>query len=205
MKKFTTFFLLLFSLLLVSCASKSEDGFVLVEQSESERINEKNRREAFDYLNAVRSDPPAYSDELGVDLSEVEKRPELIWNENLATAAYNKVKDMAENDYFSHVDLDGYGMNYRINEAGFYLADYLLQSKTANNFESIAAGTKHDSGKIMIQLFIIDKNIPDLGHRKHLLGMTDFWAESEYCGIGFYKQPGSKYTHYICVLVARHE
>lgn len=205
MKKFPAFCLLLFSLLLISCASTSEDNFVLVEQSEAERINEINRKMAFDYLNAVRNNPSAYSEELGVDLSEVEKRPELIWNENLATAAYNKVKDMAENDYFSHVDLDGYGMNYRINEAGFHLADYLLQSKTANNFESIAAGTKHDSGKIMIQLFIIDKNIPDLGHRKHLLGMTDFWAESEYCGIGFYKQPGSKYTHYICVLVARHE
>ncbi len=205
MKKLSTFILFSFSLLLISCEGTSEDDFVLVESSEAEKINEINRKDAFDYLNAIRNEPSAYSDELGVDLSDVEKRPKLIWNEELATAAYNKVKDMAEHNYFAHVDLDGYGMNYRINEAGFYLADYLLESKTANNFESIAAGTKHNTGKIMIQLFIIDKDIPSLGHRKHLLGMTDFWAEAEYCGIGFYKQPGSRYTHYICVLVAKHE
>lgn len=205
MNKFSTFFFLLISLLLVSCEGKSEDDFILVESSEAVKINEINGKDAFDYLNAVRNEPSAYSDELGVDLSDVEKRAELIWSEELATAAYNKVKDMAENDYFSHVDSDGYGMNYRINEAGFYLADYLLESKTVNTFESIAAGTKLNTGKIMIQRLIIDKDIPGVGHRKHLLGMTDFWAEAEYCGIGFYKQPGSRYTHYICVLVARHE
>jgi len=205
MKKLSTFFLLSLSLLLISCEGASKDDFVLVESSVAERINEINRKDAFDYLNAVRNEPSAYSDELGVDLSDVEKRPELIWNEKLATAAYNKVKDMAENDYFSHVDLDGYGMNYRINEAGFHLSDYLLESKTVNTFESIAAGTKLNTGKIMIQRLIIDKDIEGVGHRKHLLGMTDFWAEAEYCGIGFYKQPGSRYTHYICVLVAKHE
>ncbi|MRT94292.1 CAP domain-containing protein [Ancylomarina sp. 16SWW S1-10-2] len=205
MNKLLNFIFFSLTLLLISCGDTSENDFSFVESSEASKINEINRKEAFDYLNAVRNEPAAYSDELGVDLSDVEKRPQLIWNEELATAAYNKVKDMAEKKYFSHVDSAGYGMNYRINEAGFHLADYLLQSKTANSFESIAAGTKLNTGKIMIQRLIIDKDIEGFGHRKHLLGMTDFWAESAYCGIGFYKQPGSRYTHYICVLIARHE
>ncbi len=95
--------------------------------------------------------------------------------------------------------------NSKVDAAGFTLADYLLKSKTANNFESIAAGTNRNTAKIMIQQLIIDKGIPSLGHRKHLLGMTYFWADAEYCGIGFYKKPGSTYTYYMCVLIAKHE
>lgn len=200
--------LLLISLLplWISCGGTSYDNDLIVEESsEAKNLNEVNRKDAFDYLNAVRSKPSAYSEELVVDLSAVEKRAKLLWSEELAKAAYEKAKDMAERNYFAHTDLDGYGMNHKINEAGFYLADYLLKSKTANNFESIAAGTNRNTGKIMIQQLIIDKGIPSLGHRKHLLGMTDFWANSEYCGIGFYKKPGSTYTHYMCVLIAKHE
>jgi len=189
---------------LVSCSDSENDLVEIKDTPESESLNEVNRKEAFDYLNAVRNNPTAYNDELGVDLSTVERRDDLIWNDAIAKAAYNKAKDMAERNYFAHVDPDGYGMNYKINEAGFELADYLLQSKEAKNFESIAAGTNRNSGKIMIQQLIIDKGIPSLGHRKHLLGMTDFWAESKYCGIGFYKKAGSKYTYYMCVLIAKH-
>ncbi len=200
--------LLLISLLplWISCGGTSFDNDLIVEESpEAKNLNEVNRKDAFDYLNAVRNNPSVYSEELAVDLSTVEKRENLIWSDELAKAAYDKAKDMAERNYFAHVDPDGYGMNYKIDEAGFDLADYLMQSKKANNFESIAAGTNHNTGKIMIQQLIIDKGIPSLGHRKHLLGMTSFWADAEYCGIGFYKKPSSTYTYYICVLIAKHE
>lgn len=189
----------------VSCSDNKDSDLIVEESSEAKSLNETNRKDAFDYLNAVRENPTAYNDELGIDLSAVEKRNNLIWSPELAKAAYNKAKDMAERNYFAHVDPDGYGMNYKINEAGFTLADYLMKSKTSNNFESIAAGTNRNTGKIMIQQLIIDKGVPSLGHRKHLLGMTDFWASAEYCGIGFYKKPSSTYTHYICVLIAKHE
>ena len=206
MNKFRTLLLLSIHLFLISCGGTSYDEDIIIEaSSEAKELNEINRKDAFDYLNAVRNNPPAYSEELAVDLSTVEKRDKLIWNAELAKAAYDKAKDMAERNYFAHVDPDGYGMNYKISEAGFYLADYLMPSKSANNFESIAAGTNRNTGKIMIQQLIIDKGIPSLGHRKHLLGMTSFWADSEYCGIGFYKKPGSTYTYYICVLIAKHE
>ncbi|MRT92804.1 CAP domain-containing protein [Ancylomarina sp. 16SWW S1-10-2] len=191
---------------LISCGGTSFNNDLIVEESsEAKNLNETNRKDAFDYLNRVRNKPSAYSDELGVDLSTVEKRDKLIWSEELAKAAYEKAKDMAERDYFAHTDPDGYGMNHKIDAAGFSLADYLLKSKTANNFESIAAGTNRNTGKIMIQQLIIDKGVSSLGHRKHLLGITDFWADAEYCGIGFYKKLGSAYTYYMCVLIAKHE
>lgn len=191
---------------LISCGGTSFDNDLIIEESsEAKNLNEVNRKGAFDYLNSIRDKPSAYSDQLGIDLSAVEKRDKLIWSEELAKAAYEKAKDMAERDYFAHIDPDGYGMNYKIDAAGFTLADYLLKSKTANNFESIAAGTNRNTGKIMIQQLIIDNGVSSLGHRKHLLGMTNFWADAEYCGIGFYKKLGSTYTYYMCVLIAKHE
>lgn len=202
------FILLIFSInpFLISCGGTSFDNDLIIEESsEAKNLNEVNRKGAFDYLNSIRNKPSAYSDQLGIDLSAVEKRDKLIWSEELAKAAYEKAKDMAERDYFAHIDPDGYGMNYKIDAAGFTLANYLLKSKTANNFESIAAGTNRNTGKIMIQQLIIDKGVSSLGHRKHLLGMTDFWADAEYCGIGFYKKPDSIYTYYMCVLIAKHE
>ncbi len=75
----------------------------------------------------------------------------------------------------------------------------------ANIFKSITGCTDRNTGRIRIQQLIIDKGVPSLGHKKNLLGMTDFWAAAEYCGIGFYKKPNSTYTHYICVLVAKHK
>ena len=206
MNKFFILIILSINPALISCGDTSFDNDLIIEESpEAKSLNEANRKDAFDYLNAIRSKPFAYSEELAVDLSAVEKRAKLIWSDELAKAAYEKAKDMAERNYFSHIDSDGYGMNYKINAAGFTLANYLLESKMTNSFESIAAGTNRNTGKIMVQQLIIDKNIPDLGHRKHLLGMTDFWADAEYCGIGFYKKPGSTYTYYMCVLIAKHE
>lgn len=206
MNKFFILIILSINPFLISCGGTSFDNDLIIEESpEAKKLNEVNRKDAFDYLNAVRSKPSDYNEELAVDLSAVEKRAKLIWSEELAKAAYEKAKDMAERDFFAHIDPDGYGMNHKIDAAGFTLADYLLKTKTANNFESIAAGTNRNTAKIMIQQLIIDKGIPSLGHRKHLLGMTDFWANAEYCGIGFYKKPGSIYTHYMCVLIAKHE
>ncbi|MCZ4694612.1 CAP domain-containing protein [Ancylomarina euxinus] len=206
MSKFFTLLLLSVPILLISCGGTGYHEDMSIEESpEAKTLNEINRKDAFDYLNAVRNKPASFSDELGIDLSGVVTRNQLIWSAELAKAAYDKAKDMAERNYFAHVDPDGYGMNYKINAAGFDLADYLMPSKSANHFESIAAGTNRNTGEIMIQQLIIDKGIPSLGHRKHLLGMTCFWADAEYCGIGFYKKPGSTYTHYICVMIAKHK
>lgn len=205
MNKYLYFAFIATLFFLTACSDSDNDSESNIEESESKSLNSIQSKEAFNYLNAVRNNPGSYSDELGVNLSAVEKRDNLIWNDILAKAAYEKAKDMAERNYFDHVDLDGYGMNYMINEAGFELADYLLSSKTDNSFESIAAGTNRNSGKIMVQQLIIDKGVSSLGHRKHLLGMTDFWAKSPYCGIGFYKKEGSRYRYYMCVLIARHE
>ncbi len=79
MNKFFTLIILSINPFLISCGGTSYDNDLIVEESpESKTLNEVNRKDAFDYLNAVRSKPSAYNEELAVDLSAVEKRDKLL-------------------------------------------------------------------------------------------------------------------------------
>ncbi len=165
-------------------------------------------QEGLNFLNAVRADPASYSEAVGVDLSGIESRPALTWNEALAKAAARKAQDMADRNYFGHVDPDGYGMNYFIDKAGYELRDSWLSEKSANNFESIAAGTYTDNAKDAIKMLLNDggasNDSPNAGHRHHLLGMKDFWANCYDIGIGHGYSESSQYKNYWCILVAKH-
>jgi hypothetical protein len=46
---------------------------------------------AFVYLNQVRPNPPAYSQEIGVDLSTIGPRPQSRWDANLAKMLEKRV------------------------------------------------------------------------------------------------------------------
>lgn len=161
--------------------------------------------EALRYLNAVRANPGAYSSDAGADLSDIEPRPALIWNEQLAAAAKRKAQDMANRDYFDHVDPDGLGMNHHINKAGYTLIDSFLKEPSSNFFESLSAGT--DTPRSAIINLISDGNEPihaNAGHRLHLLGMKDFWKNCQDIGIGWVTSPSSRYRTYCVVLIAKH-
>ena len=127
----------------------------------------------------------------------------LRWNDTLAKVAETKALDMADKNYFAHVDKKGYGINYRINEAGYKVEPAWLNPKSENFFESICAGM--ESGKNGIDILLIDEGIPSLGHRKHLLGL-DKWNASLYdIGIGYVNIPdGSKYISYMSLIIAKH-
>jgi uncharacterized protein YkwD len=127
----------------------------------------------------------------------------LIWNETLALVAQRKAFDMADKNYFDHVDPFGYGINYYINKAGYKLISAFLKNKKDNYFESLAAG--YDNGISAIKGLIIDEGEPSLGHRKHLLGIGDFWSSNRDVGIGFVRSKnGSSYSTYLCVIIAKH-
>ncbi|MBL7111943.1 MAG: CAP domain-containing protein [Bacteroidales bacterium] len=158
---------------------------------------------ASEFLNQVRQDPDAFSDETGVDLSYVEAKPELSWNSKLAGAAEKKALDMATRNYFGHTDPDGYGMNYRIFHAGYKIPEDWFEDVASNYFESIQAG--HSTGKRAIIDLIIDEGVDPPGHRNHLLGIEDFWSNCTDIGIGMAKKEGSTYTYYMCVMVAKHD
>ena len=158
---------------------------------------------AFALINAMRANPAAYSAQLGVNLNSVKPMPALTWNDTLARVAEIKVLDMAKRNYFNHINPDGYGMNFYINKAGYTLPARWLDNIQNNYFESIQAGA--GSGEDAVKFLIIDKDIPALGHRKHLLGIGDWDASLYDIGIGFVRnKEGAYYKSYTCVLIAKH-
>lgn len=160
-------------------------------------------KKALDFLNNVRTNPNAYSSEIGVSLIDVNSTPPLRWNINLAAAAQRKAQDMADRNYMDHIDPDGFGMNYFINNAGYHLNSNWLRNKSLNNFESLSAGTSSPLESIID--LIKDEGVIGYGHRQHLLGMVDFWKNCYDIGIGWAYNPNSTYKTYCCVLIAKHD
>ena len=105
-------------------------------------VTDREIVEAYKYLNEMRSNPPAYSEIVDFDLSEVQVRDSLSWDTILASVAQTKANDMANRDYFAHVNPEGYGINFYINDAGYKLEKDWLDNKSGNNFESLGAGYK---------------------------------------------------------------
>ncbi len=167
-------------------------------------VNKEEAKKAFEYINQFRANPKEYGDKLKLNLKKVDARPALIWNETLAKVAEARALDMAENNYFSHVNKKGQGVNILIHEAGYTLPKKWLKNKQDNFFESIQAGAK--DGIEAINDLIIDKETPSLGHRKHLLGMDDdkpFNSKLKDIGIGYVTcKKGCQYISYTCIIIA---
>ena len=190
-----------FGLALLTSSQKTETS-VNASQQTTTCVGEL--KATFDYLNAVRANPAAYSEEIGVDLSGVEARPALVWNETLAKVAKEKADDMAARNYFAHVNPEGYGMNYFINKAGYTLEPSWVEKVSNNFFESLSAGV--EGGKAFIIQLINDGGASNAqaGHRRHLLGMDDFWKSCVDIGIGRAYNENSTYRYYTCVIIAKH-
>lgn len=169
------------------------------------RAQDASIKEAVDLLNAIRANPSAYSKMVGVSLTGISKLPALHWNDTLAKVAQAKAMDLAQNNYFGHVDKKGYGLNYYVNKAGYKLPESWLKDKKSNYCESLAAGSATPKDGI-IQL-LNDGGIKDhvkAGHRVHLLGIGDFHNENVDIGIGWVTLPGSTYENYMVVVITRH-
>ena len=171
---------------------------LILAASSSVAAQEGEIAQALEYLNRVRQNPAAFSTEIGVNLRNIAPRPQLTWNESLANAAQSKAEDMAKRNYFRHTAPGGRGINIMIHEAGYRLVDAFLDNPARNNFESITAG--HDEGEAAIMSLITSR-----GHRRHLLGLSEFWANALDIGIGFAENPGSRYRYYWVVVIAKHD
>lgn len=158
--------------------------------------------QAFQLINTIRSNPEKYYKELQLSSKlRITKTP-LRWNDTLARVAEAKALDMAKRNYFNHVNPDGYGINFFINQSGYTLNSDWLKDKKENFFESIASG--HDSGIAAVKSLIIDEGDDTKGHRNHLLGVTDWDASLYDIGIGFVKSDGGDYQSYMCIIIAKH-
>ncbi len=162
---------------------------------------------AYQYLNQIRQNPGKYNSEIGIDLSKYKAMPALEWNDQLAKAARWKVRDMAEKDYFSHIDKQGYGMNHHINRLGYTLEPDWLKPKRSNNFESIYGATQAMAPKMVIKELIVDAGYKVPGHRIHLLGLDDWNASLTDIGIAFgtstAKNDRDGIRFFVCVLIAK--
>jgi hypothetical protein len=113
----------------------------------------------------------------------------------LAQVARERALDMGKRNYFSHTNPDGYGPNYLVRQAGYQLPSWWPSDPTANYIESIAGG--YPTAEEAWQAWL---NSP--GHRRHVLGKNDFWAEQTNYGIGYAYVAGSTYRHYWVFITA---
>lgn len=158
---------------------------------------------AHEYLNRVRQNPALFSEEIGVDLKKVKRRHVLQWNDTLAAVAEEKARDMATRNYFGHQNPEGKGINIFIHKAGYVLNRGWVKDEASNNFESLGAG--YDDGLSLIRGLLLDEGSPRFGHRIHLLGMKDFWADCQDIGIGIARNSKSDYGTYSCIIIAKHD
>lgn len=177
---------------------------LLPNKGENVIIDKEEARKAFNLLNDIRVNPAKYYSEFDFLKTTEVKNTTLLWNDTLAKVAEAKAFDMADRNYYGHVDPDGYGINYFIHKSGYKLNPNWIKEKSENYFESIAAACT--SGEQAVRIFIIDKNVASLGHRNHLLGVGDWNASLSDIGIGFARrESGSTYKTYISVIIAKHD
>lgn len=163
--------------------------------------DKEEAKKGYALLNNIRSNPGAYSKEIGTNLNSIRKRPALKWNDTLARVAETKALDMAKRKYFAHVDPDGNGINIKMHKAGYKLPESWIKNKRENYFESISAG--NPTCEDAIRALILDKGQIPPEHRNHLLGLNDFWESCTDIGIGFVTDPKSEYSTYTCVIIAK--
>lgn len=171
----------------------------------TEAINRSDEaRKAFTYLMDVRNHPEKYYSVYPFLKNAKISKVQLKWNDTLQKVAEAKAMDMASRNYFDHVDKQGYGINYRLKQAGYALEAKWTKTKSENYFESICAGMKDSEDAI--RLLLIDEGVPSLGHRNHLLGIEDWNASLYDIGIGYVEMPDEKneYNSYLSLIIAKH-
>lgn len=125
-----------------------------------------------------------------------QRRASLTYNSILARVARQRAYDMGRRNYFDHVNPDGIGPNYLVTQAGYVLPDFYGKGRAANNIESISARRPTPEAAW-------NSWMNSTGHRTHLLGLTDFYAEQVEYGVGHAFVPGSRYEHYWVVITAK--
>ena len=114
----------------------------------------------------------------------------------LMQVAQERAEDMAKNNYFSHINSDGEGPNYLAVEAGYQFPSFYSTTRSANQIESIYAGSPNASS-------VWARWMTSASHRSHLLGLMTMFAEQDEYGIGYAYNPNSEYKHYWVVLTGK--
>lgn len=162
---------------------EGEHNFEAERQSEAESC--MLDAEAAELMDLIRTHPD-------------QQRATLHCDPILSRVAAEKAQDMASRGYFDHVSPNGIGPNYLVRSANFPLSERYSSDMTANNIETISAGTMTPAKTLKMFL-------KSSGHRVHLLGENDFYRAQEHIGIGTVEDPSSPYRYYWVVLIAEAE
>ncbi len=136
-------------------------------------------------LNAIRANPAAYGQSIGLNLSNVAPAPPLAFNPLIEQAAHDHSQDMNDNNYFSHINLQGQDPGQRLSAVGFNWSSYS---------ESIAGG--YPTSAAALQALIIDQGVPTFDHRVQLLALDANALSENQVGVGVVTGSGSFSPYY---------
>jgi hypothetical protein len=136
-------------------------------------------------LNAIRANPAAYGQSIGLNLSGVAPAQPLAFSTLLESSAQSHSQDMNDANYFGHTSSTGQTPDQRMTSAGFNWYAW---------GESIAAGFSTSSSAL--QALIVDQGVPDLAHRIQLLALSGLFQGQNQVGIGIVSGSGTYGTYY---------
>jgi hypothetical protein len=136
-------------------------------------------------LNAIRANPAAYGQSIGLNLAGVAPSQPLAFSTLLNASALAHSQDMNDQNYFGHTGSNGMTPDQRMSAAGFNWYAW---------GESIAAGFPTSANAL--QALIVDQGIPDLAHRIQLLAMSSLFQGQNQVGIGIASGSGTYGTYY---------
>jgi hypothetical protein len=139
-------------------------------------------------LNAIRANPAAYGQSIGVNLANVAPSQPLAWDPRLVAAAQQHSQNMNDLNYFAHTDLSGLDPGQRMTAAGYSWVSW---------GESIAAGYADPASALAA--LITDAGVPDLGHRIQLLAETAMFQNQSQVGIGIVLGGSGTYQDYYTI------
>ena len=124
-----------------------------------------------------------------------QKREDFIYDARLNGVARAKARDIANRGYFSHIDPDGYGSNFKIAQTGYRLPIQWLAFKSSNQGESLLAGDASPATGLT-------RWLASGTHRSHILALAPFYQDQTRYGVGYHHDSTSKYRHYWVLLTA---
>ncbi len=149
-------------------------------------------QEFLERLNDARANPAAYGASIGLNLAGVAPSQPLAFNTHLIAAARGHSIDMANRGYFAHFTPEGVSPEQRIRAAGFrFVSDAesldLEEGPTYEfSFDPTALPMRvPPSPESALADLIIDRGVPDLGHRRHLLAIDPIARSHAQVGIGY--------------------
>jgi hypothetical protein len=118
-----------------------------------------------------------------------QKRTELIYDPILHFVARYRAIELAQGNYFDHVNPEGFGPNRIVQLAGFKLPDWYGEDRDANYLESLARG--YDSSTQAVQAWINSES-----HRQHILAedVDNFYMTHTRYGAGYARTTFAPFT-----------